>query len=342
MEKTTTIIDLLNKPMTKKALEKVVPEYMTPDRMLNLAINCLEKSPDLKQCEPETVLGAFMAAASLGLEPNTPLQQAFLIPRKRNFKEGNVWKSKMECTFQIGNRGFLYLSYQSPSIFAVTTNVIYREESYKYDSGQAFLTHEPSLERETDDADFDNIIASYSTIMFSANPSVKIPIVVPRGDLIKIRESSDTYRYLRDAITAAGNDAKEKARAEKQFADTAWVKWAKPMCMKSSIKQACKQLPLTTQMKRAAQLDDFSEIGKLDLRSIAFIKDSAELDAVVSATALPAPSESDKPLPSINLNEKKQPQPLAAKNSAQKPNQTIEGPPPGHPASFNQHDTGGF
>lgn len=344
MEKNLTIFDLLNKPATKKALEKVVPEYMTPDRMLNLAVNCLDKSPDLKHCEPETVLGAFMAAASLGLEPNTPLQQAFLIPRKRNFKdkETNTWKTKMECTFQIGNRGFLYLSYQSPSIFAITTNVIYRGESFKYDSGQAFLTHEPSLERETDDADFDNIIASYCVVMFTENPNVKIPIVVPRGDLIKIRESSDTYRYLRDAIAAAGNDAKEKLKAEKLFADTAWVKWAKPMCMKSSIKQACKQLPLTTQMKRAAQLDDFSEIGKLDLRSIAFIKDSAELDAVVSATALPAPSETEKPLPSINLNDKKQPQPIAAKNSAPKPNQTMDGPPPGHPASFNQHDTGGF
>ena len=342
MEKTLTILDLLNKPTTKKALEKVVPEYMTPDRMLNLAVNCLDKNPDLKQCEPETVLGAFMAAASLGLEPNTPLQQAFLIPRKRNYKENGTWKNKMECTFQIGNRGFLYLSYQSPSIFAITTNVIYRGESYKYDSGQAFLTHEPSLERETDDADFDNIIASYCAVMFSANPSVKIPIVVPRGDLIKIRESSDTYRYLRDAIAGAGND-NEKLRAEKLFADTAWVKWAKPMCMKSSIKQACKQLPLTTQMKRAAQLDDFSEIGKLDLRSIAFIKDRDELDAVVSATALPAPSESDKPLPVINLNDKKQPQPVAAKNSAQKPAaKTMDGPPAGHPAAFNQHDTGGF
>ncbi|MBL0319911.1 MAG: hypothetical protein IPP74_11590 [Alphaproteobacteria bacterium] len=42
----------------------------------------------------------------------------------------------------------------------------------------------------------------------------------PRGDLIKIRESSDTYRYLRDAIAAAGNDAKESSRL-KSFADTA-------------------------------------------------------------------------------------------------------------------------
>lgn len=96
-------------------------------------------------------------------------------------------------------------------------------------------------------------------------------------------------------------------------------------------------------MKRAAQLDDFSEIGKLDLRSIAFVKDRDELDAVVGATALPAPSEQDKPLPSINLNDKNKPQPLAAKNSAPKqPAQTLDGPPPGHPASFNQADTGGF
>ncbi len=341
MEKNLTIVDLLNKQATKKALEKVVPEYMTPDRMLNLAINCLDKNPDLKQCEPETVLGAFMAAASLGLEPNTPLQQAFLIPRQRNYKDGNTWKTKMECTFQIGNRGFLYLSYQSPKIFGMTTNVIYKGESYKYDSGQAFLTHEPSLERESDDADFDNIIASYCVVMFSDNPNVKIPIVVPRGDLIKIRESSDTYRYLRDAINTAGTD-KDKTRANKLFADTAWVKWAKPMCMKSSIKQACKQLPLTTQMKRAAQLDDFSEIGKLDLRSIAFIKDRDELDAVVAAKSLPAPGELDKPLPSINLNDKNKPQPLASKNSAPKPNAQTDGPPPGHPASFNHADTGGF
>lgn len=95
-------------------------------------------------------------------------------------------------------------------------------------------------------------------------------------------------------------------------------------------------------MKRAAQFDDFSEIGKLDLRSIAFIKDRDELDAVVAATALPAPGELDKPLPSINLNDKKQPQPIAAKNSAPKQTAHMDGPPAGHPAAFNNRDTGGF
>lgn len=340
-----TIFDLLSKSATKKALEQLVPAYMTPERMLNLAINCIDKSPGLKECEPETVLGAFMAAASLGLEPNTPLQQAFLIPRKRNYfdKEKKVWIERMECNFQIGNRGFLYLAYQSPKILSVTPNVIYRGEPYKYDSGQVFLTHEPSLENASDDTDFDSILAAYCVVTFSDNPNVKIPVVVPRGDLVKIRESSDTYRYLRDGAEKA-EGPKEKAKAEKLFAETPWVKWAKPMCMKTAIKQSCKQLPLTTQMKRAAQLDDFSEIGRLDLRSIANIKDRDELDVVVATNALPAPGDQDKPMPVLDLEGqqgKGQPEKVPVKTAgASSPAQ--DGPPPGHPAHFSNQPHGGF
>ncbi len=41
-------------------------------------------------------LAALMNAAQLGLEPNTPLRQAYLIPYKNNRK------GIMECHFRIG------------------------------------------------------------------------------------------------------------------------------------------------------------------------------------------------------------------------------------------------
>lgn len=50
-------------------------------------------------------LAALMNAAQLGLEPNTPLGQAYLIPYKN--------KSVLECQFQIGYKGLIDLAYRN-------------------------------------------------------------------------------------------------------------------------------------------------------------------------------------------------------------------------------------
>lgn len=78
-------------------IKKALPRVMTPERFSRIVLSALSTTPTLAECTPSSFLGAMMTAAQLGVEPNTPLGQGYLIPR-RNGKKGGIW----ECQFQLG------------------------------------------------------------------------------------------------------------------------------------------------------------------------------------------------------------------------------------------------
>lgn len=53
-----------------------------------MALSALNTTPKLKDCTQLSFLAALMNAAQLGLEPNTPLGQAYLIPYNSQFQIG--------------------------------------------------------------------------------------------------------------------------------------------------------------------------------------------------------------------------------------------------------------
>ena len=76
-------------------IKKALPSVITPERFTRMVFTALSSTPKLQQCTPQSFLGAMMQAAQLGLEPNTPIGQAYLIPY------GN------SCQFQLGYKGLL-------------------------------------------------------------------------------------------------------------------------------------------------------------------------------------------------------------------------------------------
>ena len=78
LTKSMSIADLIKamEPEIKKAL----PEVITPERFHKDGIICFEYYPKLRECTRMRFIAALMNAAQLGLEPNTPLGQAYLIP----------------------------------------------------------------------------------------------------------------------------------------------------------------------------------------------------------------------------------------------------------------------
>jgi recombination protein RecT len=61
-------------------IRKALPAVMTPERFTRIILSALSSNPSLAQTTPQSFLGATMTAAQLGVEPNTPLGQAYLIP----------------------------------------------------------------------------------------------------------------------------------------------------------------------------------------------------------------------------------------------------------------------
>lgn len=137
LKKSMSIADLIKamQPEIKKAL----PEVITPERFTRMALSALNNTPKLAQCEPMSFLAALMNSAQLGLEPNTPLGQAYLIPYKN--------KGKLECQFQIGYKGLIDLSYRNPMVQTIQAQAVYENDEFEYELGlNSKLIHRPVLQ----------------------------------------------------------------------------------------------------------------------------------------------------------------------------------------------------
>lgn len=119
-------------------IKNALPEVITPERFTRMALSTLNNNVKLRDCSPVTFLAAMMNAAQLGLEPNTPLGQAYLIPYKNH--------GKMECQFQIGYKGLIDLVYRNPNIQTVQAQCVYENDAFEYELGlEPKLVHKPAL-----------------------------------------------------------------------------------------------------------------------------------------------------------------------------------------------------
>lgn len=132
-----SIADLIKamEPEIKKAL----PTVITPERFTRMALSAISNTPKLQECSQMSFLAALMNAAQLGLEPNTPLGQAYLIPYKN--------KGKLECQFQIGYKGMIDLIYRNEQVQTIQAQIVYENDQFEYELGlDAKLVHKPALE----------------------------------------------------------------------------------------------------------------------------------------------------------------------------------------------------
>lgn len=257
-----TILDFLDNPKVQKGLAAVAGKFLTPDRMLRLCVNAVKKTPLLMQCDPQTVLGAMMASAALGLEPNTVQQQAFLIPYKKRVKRGSDWIDTYECQFQVGARGFITLAYRSPHIKFITAEAIHDGDKFEHELGSStFLKYAKTLRERGP------LLGSFSYVRFDSG--AESACVLPLDELMKIRARSETYRALLRNVERAENE-RDRAKAQEKLAETPWVMWEDDMASKSAIKKHAKQLPIASSdaLAAAAELDNKSEVGEIDLRAM--------------------------------------------------------------------------
>lgn len=122
------------------AIKRALPSVMTPERFSRIVVSALSTTPKLQDCHPMTFIGAMMTAAQLGLEPNTPLGQAWLIP---------YWNNKarrFDCQFQLGYKGMIDLAYRSGQIKSIQSHVVYENDKFDYSFGLSpTLSHVPAI-----------------------------------------------------------------------------------------------------------------------------------------------------------------------------------------------------
>jgi len=136
-----------------KAMEgeiaKALPSVITPERFTRMTLSAISVNPKLAECTPQSFLGAMMTAAQLGVEPNTALGQAYIIP----FRNHGV----MEASFQLGYKGLIDLAYRSGEVSIIQAQAVYENDEFSYELGL-----DPQLKHIPATKDRGNAIAYYA------------------------------------------------------------------------------------------------------------------------------------------------------------------------------------
>lgn len=118
-------------------IKKALPSVITPERFTRMTLSAISTNPKLAACTPASFLGAMMSAAQLGLEPNTPLGQAYLIPYKNRGVD--------EVQFQLGYKGLIDLAYRSGEVELVQAHIVYENDEFICEYGlEPKLVHKPA------------------------------------------------------------------------------------------------------------------------------------------------------------------------------------------------------
>ena len=69
-------------------ITKVIPQHLTPDRMLKALLVAASKNPDLYNCTQESITKSLMDASTLGLDCSGTLGSGYLVPFNNRKKGG--------------------------------------------------------------------------------------------------------------------------------------------------------------------------------------------------------------------------------------------------------------
>ena len=200
---------------------KALPSVMTPERFARIATTAVTQNPDLAKCTPSSFMGALLQACQLGLEPNTPLGQAYLIPYN-NGRAGNK-----ECQFQIGYKGLIELAHRSGELKSIESHVVYNNDVFEFEYGlEPKLKHIP-----TQEADKGDVVWVYAVYH-----------LVNGGYGFEVMSKADINAH-RNKFSKAKNSP-------------AWTDSWEEMAKKTVVKKALKYAPLKSDFQRAITSDE--------------------------------------------------------------------------------------
>lgn len=216
----------------QKQIASVIPKHITPERMLRIAVNAISTTPTLAECSVESLVGAVVQSSILGLEPNTPLGQAYLVP----FFNGK--KQVKEVQFIPGYKGLIDLARRSGQIESVAAHAVYSNDEFEFEYGlEEKLRHVPAWDKERGD-----FIGAYAVAKFVDGGHA---FEVMGVDLIEgIRDNSQGYQ------------------ASQRFGfSSPWTDHFEEMARKTVFRRLAKWLPMSIEMQDAVALDNAAHSG---------------------------------------------------------------------------------
>lgn len=189
------------------------------DKFLNKAINVFNSNEDFKHCEIMTFINAMVECASLNLEPNSILGQAYLVPVK--------FGEDCKVELQIGYKGMIELAYRSGKVKSLYANEVKANDEFYIDYGlEQKLVHRPCLV-----GDRGEVIGYYAVYHLDSMGSSFV--FMTRDEVL-----SHSKKY------------------SKSFGIDLWESEFDAMAKKTVIKKLLKYAPLSIDLQKSVLLDE--------------------------------------------------------------------------------------
>lgn len=224
----TTIRDFLRQPRVLSELQAALPRHMTPDKLVRVALTGMLRQPKLLECSVESLAGALIECARLGLYPGGAIGGAHLVPFK-NTKTG-----QMEVQVIPDYRGLIDLATRGGDVVSIRAVPVYEGDAWEYEEGTSpRILHRPALDAPRDT---EHLLYVYAVATLTGGET---------QFRVLTRAEVDAYR------------TRSRARDSGP-----WVTDYVAMAMKTAIRRLCNHLRLSPELARALELDDRHEAGE--------------------------------------------------------------------------------
>lgn len=214
-------------------IQKMLPKHLNAERLLKVAQIAATTTPALAKCDVPSLIGAIGQCAQMGLEPNTVLGHAYLVPfnTKRKDATGNErWVNSVQVI--IGYKGLIDLARRSGQIVSIAAHEVCMADHFDMVYGlDEKLEHKPALGERGD------IIGFYA--------------------VAKLKDGGHCFEFMslhqvREIMAATQSKGKYGP----------WKDHFVEMGRKTVIRRLAKYLPLSIEFQTAAALDSMAETGR--------------------------------------------------------------------------------
>lgn len=225
----------------KGEIAKMLPKHLNAERLLKVAQIAATTTPALAECDVASLIGAIGQCAQMGLEPNTVLGHAYLIPFNTKRKDGNGnerWVKSVQVV--IGYKGLIDLARRSGQIESIAAHEVCSNDEFDLVYGlNEDLTHRPNW------GDRGDVIGFYAIAKLKGGGHAFEFMHV--NDVLDIRDASQGWQQ---AVKYKSTDR------------SPWQTHFIEMGRKTAIRRLAKYLPLSIEFQTAVAMDNQAEAGK--------------------------------------------------------------------------------
>lgn len=217
----------------KSEIAKMLPKHLNADRLLKVAQIAATTTPALIKCDVASLVGAIGQCAQMGLEPNTVLGHAYLVPfntKRKDSSGAERWVNSVQVI--IGYKGLIDLARRSGQIISIAAHEVCANDEFDLVYGlEEKLSHRPAMGERGD------VIGFYA--------------------VAKLKDGGHAFEFMsvQQVREIMGN-----TQSKGKYGP--WKDHFVEMGRKTVIRRLAKFLPLSIEFQTAVALDDMAESGR--------------------------------------------------------------------------------